>query len=265
MKTTTIDQNKKNKDQKNDHLDMRVSSSLNQFMASQFRATITQFQSAKLEATSPLNGLMKANIVKDTTPVPQPINISNLQTLAQPIEKASETQKASTVAEVVNAVTNQAQIVQSKKAGEYQGIVQKASQQYGVPVALINAVIKQESNFNHKAVSHAGAQGLMQLMPATARGYGVNNSFDAEQNIMGGTHFLSDLLKKYKGDVKLALAGYNAGPGNVAKYGNTIPPFKETQNYVKKVFGYYNQNLGSVEQTTQKFAQAAQTGAGEKT
>ncbi len=119
-------------------------------------------------------------------------------------------------------------------------IFESAAKKYEVPVELLKAIGKQESNFNPKAVSRCGAQGVMQLMPATAKSLGVTDSFDAEQNIMGGAKYISGLLKKYDGDAKLALAAYNAGSGNVAKY-NGIPPFEETQNYVKKVIGYYQQ------------------------
>lgn len=118
-------------------------------------------------------------------------------------------------------------------------IFDKAAKKYGVPVNLLKAIGKQESNFNPKALSRCGAQGIMQLMPSTAKGLGVTDAFDAEQNIMAGAKYIAAKIDKYDGDVKLALAAYNAGSGNVAKYGG-IPPFKETQNYVKKVMGYYN-------------------------
>jgi hypothetical protein len=116
--------------------------------------------------------------------------------------------------------------------------IEKASVRYDVDKALIRAVIKQESNFNVTIVSHAGAQGLMQLMPDTARLLGVKNVWDIEENIMGGTQYLRDQLKIF-GDLKLALAAYNAGTNAVKKY-NGIPPFRETQDYVVKVINYYN-------------------------
>ncbi len=116
-------------------------------------------------------------------------------------------------------------------------IIQKASRQYGVDAALIRAVIKTESNFNPRAVSPVGAQGLMQLMPATARGLGVNNAFDPEQNVMGGTKFLKDLLNRYKGDLDAALAAYNWGPGNVDRRPERLP--RETRDYLVRVKQLY--------------------------
>lgn len=127
---------------------------------------------------------------------------------------------------------------------------QEAADTYGVPIALIKAVAKAESNFNSQCVSSAGAQGVMQLMPATAKGLGVEDAFDARENILGGTKYLAQMLTKYNGSVKLALAAYNAGSGNVAKY-DGVPPFTETQNYIKKIFGYLGVDLTKKKEETE--------------
>jgi len=122
---------------------------------------------------------------------------------------------------------------------KYDGIISKAADKFKLDSALIKAIIKAESNFNHKAVSPVGAQGLMQLMPKTASALDVDDSFHPGKNIEGGARYLRYLLNVYKGDLNLALAAYNAGEKAVAKYHYTIPPYRETQNYVKRVLSFY--------------------------
>lgn len=121
---------------------------------------------------------------------------------------------------------------------EINAIVREAAQKYNVDEKLIHSIIKMESNYNPNVVSHAGAVGLMQLMPAAAREVGVTDRYDIRQNIFGGTAYFSNMLKRHNNDIRIALAAYNAGPGNVKKYGG-VPPFKETQNYVRKVLNHY--------------------------
>ena len=131
---------------------------------------------------------------------------------------------------------------QSSGSQSMDAIFEEAAKLYGVPLNLLMAMGKAESGFDANAVSSAGAQGVMQLMPATARSLGVDDPFDARSNIMGGAKYISQKLKQYNGDIDLALAAYNAGSGNVAKYGG-VPPFKETRNYIRRIREYMNSDL----------------------
>jgi soluble lytic murein transglycosylase-like protein len=126
-------------------------------------------------------------------------------------------------------------LIAVKANASINGIVDEKSSRYGVDANLVKAVIKTESAYNVKAFSKAGAAGLMQLMPETAKRFGVQNRFDIAQNIDGGVRYLKVLLDMFGGNVRLAVAAYNAGEHKVIKYGYQIPPYAETQDYVKKV------------------------------
>ena len=150
-------------------------------------------------------------------------------------QSALNTKTQSTTGTSFASVMQNVQKQKSVPAGaaKYDAIFEEASRTYGVSKSLLIAVAKAESNFNPNDVSHAGASGIMQLMPGTAKSLGVKNVFDPYENIMGGAKLLRDNIKSF-GSVPLALAAYNAGPGAVKKY-NGVPPYKETQNYVKKI------------------------------
>lgn len=128
-----------------------------------------------------------------------------------------------------NNLTNRTQIDE---------LIKEYSQKYGLDSDFVKAVVKQESGFNEKATSKCGAMGLMQLMPGTAKALNVNDPYNARDNIEGGVKYLKGLMDRFGGDMKLALAAYNAGPNAVKKY-NGIPPYNETQNYVKNIMSMY--------------------------
>lgn len=122
----------------------------------------------------------------------------------------------------------------------YDKIIKQYANAHGIDPLLVKAVMKTESNFNPRAVSHKGAQGLMQLMPDTARFVNVTNPFDPEENIKGGTRYLKYLDEIFAGNVELILAAYNAGPGRVMEYNMNVPPYEETRTYIQRVKAYYN-------------------------
>lgn len=142
-------------------------------------------------------------------------------------------------AEQPRARINTAAFARNRK--KFSPTVDYAAERYNLPKPLLHAVITAESAFDPAAVSRAGAVGLMQLMPETARRYGVKDRLNPYENIHGGSRYLRDLLIMFNNDLNLALAAYNAGENAVKKYGNKIPPYAETQNYVKKVRAYYAQ------------------------
>lgn len=164
---------------------------------------------------------------------PQCLNQPSSQTFAQLMATAGAEQTSATA-----STASTAPYKGSEK--DFEGIIKEASQKYGVDEDLIRSVIKQESGFNPNAVSCVGAQGLMQLMPETAKDLGVKNPLDPKDNVMGGVKYIKQMLDKYDGNKTKALAAYNAGPGNVDHYGG-VPPFGETQHYVSNILSMYQE------------------------
>lgn len=164
----------------------------------------------------------------------QSISLANLQSLYN--QKVTNTTNSKSFQDALKEASL------SSGSNQLEQYFQEASETYGVPLSLLKAVAKAESDFNPNVVSSAGAVGIMQLMPATAKELGVQNIYDVKENIMGGAKELSGLLKRYDGDLTLTLAGYNAGIGNVQKYGG-VPPFQETQNYIKKITSYLGEEI----------------------
>ncbi len=155
-------------------------------------------------------------------------------------EIAAVNHPAQTLPEVVSDLVAAGNQVWSTGNVKIDNLIRYYGAQYGVDPFLIYCTMAQESSFSVGATSPKGAQGLMQLMPGTAARYGVTNPYDVAQSIKGGTRYLKDLLKMFNGRVDLALAGYNAGEGAVMKYGNTIPPYTETRNYVRLILKRYS-------------------------
>lgn len=185
-------------------------------------------------------------------PVPAPTTGGNIKSFQDVLQSSAQSQFGSQFGSLLTNPANmsvQAQISQPQAISglrdyttpskpQLLSMISKIAQKHGVDEKLVKAVIKQESGFNPKALSHCGAVGLMQLMPATAKGLGVTDPYNPVQNVEGGVRYLKSLLSKYHGNVILTLAAYNAGSGAVDKY-DGVPPYKETQNYVKNILANY--------------------------
>ena len=182
-----------------------------------------------LNRVGELNAMLRPAAVQP--PVTRPV------TTTTPATTASSPSFAATL---TNALTSS---TATAGDGQYASEIQSAASKYGVDPSLVRAVIDQESGFDPNAQSPAGAAGLMQLMPGTAAGLGVTNPFDPAQAIDGGTRYLRDQLDAFGGDVSLALAAYNAGPGAVKRYGG-VPPYAETQRYVQNILAKVQQTNG---------------------
>jgi soluble lytic murein transglycosylase-like protein len=149
--------------------------------------------------------------------------------------------------QILSQVKNQVKVrpVLDKKAQAYESLILAVSQENEVSPALIRAVIQAESKFNHQAVSSQGAVGLMQVLPSTAKSVGVSSPETPRGNVTAGARYLKSLLKQFDDDEKLALAAYNCGPDAIRRYGNQMPPFRETRNFVSTVLEYYHSQIDS--------------------
>ena len=220
-----------------------------------FSSMIQNLLSTSGQATAMQRAVQMNNYVDSINSQWQPVGKVNPEQATKPVESFDKILQAGAKVKFGELLTNpttrvNAQIYSNSVTAtstdekdfssktKIKELISRVAQKHGVDEKLVNALVNQESGFNPNAKSKVGAMGLMQLMPATARGLGVSNPLDPEQNIEGGVKYLKSMLDKYNGNVILALAAYNAGPGAVDKY-DGVPPYEETQNYVKTILANY--------------------------
>ena len=220
-----------------------------------FSSMIQNLLSTSGQATAMQRAVQMNNYVDSINSQWQPVGKVNPEQATKPIESFDKILQAGAKVKFGELLTNpttrvNAQIYSNSVTAtstdkedfssktKIKELISRVAQKHGVDEKLVNALVNQESGFNPNAKSKVGAMGLMQLMPATAKGLGVTNPMDPEQNVEGGVKYLKSMLDKYNGNIILALAAYNAGPGAVDKY-DGVPPYKETQNYVKSILSSY--------------------------
>lgn len=202
-------------------------------------AAIMRFRStlrANIQSPVPTSDWDLGKPIKVEVPVVTPIirdPVVSTQSTTTPSVN-TPTQNESTVS--TETIPNTGVLECSDELNEY---FKEASETYGIDIKLLKCIAYAESNFDPESTSRSGAMGIMQLMPKTAEGLGVEDAYDPRQNILGGAKYISIQLERFDGNIELALAAYNAGPGAVQKY-DGIPPYEETQNYVKKIMNIYN-------------------------
>ena len=220
-----------------------------------FSSMIQNLLSTSGQATAMQRAVQMNNYVDSINSQWQPVGKVNPEQATKPVESFDKILQAGAKVKFGELLTNpttrvNAQIYSNSVTAtstdekdfssktKIKELISRVAQKHGVDEKLVNALVNQESGFNPNAKSKVGAMGLMQLMPATAKGLGVTNPMDPEQNVEGGVKYLKSMLDKYNGNIILALAAYNAGPGAVDKY-DGVPPYKETQNYVKSILSSY--------------------------